>query len=179
MTSWIWTGSSDALSRKGCFLSLELCSSFACLKCLLELLIFAVATRTSRCAPASPLGVLIVRGILPTWAASNHTVAHIRTAAAFLAETGLILEEICDVLCLLADIGALVLAILVDVLEFLECLDKIDIVSEVDDDILGASMKTVVKQCECLRQSRVRAPESCGGYDTNLEDVPPVLALVV
>ena len=145
----------------------------------MEVLIFAVATRTPGCAPASPLGVLIVRGILSTWAASIHAVAHIRTAAAFLAETGLILEKICDVFCLLADVGALVLAVLVDVLEFLERLDEIDIVAEVDDDILGASMKTVVKECECLQESWVRAPESCGGYDANLEDMPPVLALVV
>ena len=112
-------------------------------------------TRASRCAPASPVGVLIVRGrgILPTWTASNHAVAHIRAAAAFLAETGLVLKEICDVLCLLADVGALVLAVLVDVLEFLERLDEIDIVAEVDDDVLRASMKTVVEQCERLQES--------------------------
>jgi hypothetical protein len=152
----------DALSRKGGFLSFELGRLFACLKCLLELIIFTVTTRASRCAPASPVGILIVRGILATWSALNHAVAHIRAAAAFLAETGLILEEICDVLCLLADVGALVLAVLVDVLELLERLDKIDVVTEVDDDVLGASMETVVEQRERLQESWIRAPRSCG-----------------
>ena len=136
-------------------MSLLLGTSFACLKCLLEVVIFSVSvtTRTSGCAPASPLGILIFWDILPTWTAPNHAVAHIRAAAAFLAETGLILKEICDILCLLADVSALVLAILIDVLELLECLDEIDVVAEVDDDVLGASMETVIEKrkrlCEC------------------------------
>ena len=134
-------------------MSFELGSSFACLKCLLEFVIFAVTTRACWCAPASPLGVLIARGILPTWTALSHAVAHIRAAAAFLTETGLILEEICDILCLLADVGTLVLAVLVDILEFLECLDEIDVVAEVDDDVLRTSMETVVEQCERLQES--------------------------
>src|SRR5258706_12287239 len=96
-----------ALGRKSSFLSFELGSSFACLRCLLEFIIFAVMTRARWCAPASPGGVLILRGILPTWPASNHAVAHIRAAAAFLTETGLILGALCDILCLVADVGAL------------------------------------------------------------------------
>ena len=99
------------------------------------------------------MGVLILRGILPTWTASNHAVAHIRAAATFLTETRLILEKICDILCLLADVGALVLAVFVDVLEFLERLDEIDVVAEVDDDVLRASMQTVVEQRESLQES--------------------------
>lgn len=47
----------------------------------------------------------------------------------------------------------MVLAILIDVLELLECLDEIDVVAEVDDDVLGASMETVIEKrkrlCEC------------------------------
>jgi hypothetical protein len=104
------------------------------------------------------LGVLVVRGILPTRTTSGHAVAHIRAAAAFLSETRLILEEICDVLCLLTDVGALVLTVLVEVLEFFERLDEIDVVSEVDDDVLGSSMETVVEQRECLQESWIRAP---------------------
>jgi hypothetical protein len=99
------------------------------------------------------MGILIARGILPTWTTSSHAIAHIRAASAFLTETGLVLEEICDVLCLLPDVGALVLAVLVDVLEFLECLDEIDIVAEIDDDVLRASMETVVEQRERLQES--------------------------
>jgi len=156
-------------------LSFEFGTLFACLKCLFEVVIFAVTfavtftvtftvtTRTPRCAPAPPLGVLIVRGLLPSWTTSNHAVAHIRAATAFLAETGLILEEICDILCLLADVSALVLAVLVEKLEFLERLNEIDVVAEVDDDVLRASMETVVEQRERLQESRIRALESCGG----------------
>ena len=45
-------------------------------------------------------------------------------------------EEVGDVFSLLADIRALVLAILVNILELLESLDNVDVITEIDDDVL-------------------------------------------
>jgi hypothetical protein len=44
----------------------------------------------------------------------------------------------------LTDVGALVFAVLIDILKFLEGLDDVDVVAEVYDYVLRALMETVV-----------------------------------
>jgi energy-converting hydrogenase Eha subunit H len=65
-------------------------------------------------------------------------------------------EQIGDIFGLLTDICALVLAILVDVLELLESLDNVDIVTEIDDDVLRASVQTVIEKSKRLKRILAR-----------------------
>jgi hypothetical protein len=44
----------------------------------------------------------------------------------------------------LADVGSNILTILVDVLEFLQSFDDVNVVPEKDEDVLGSGVKTVV-----------------------------------
>ena len=61
-------------------------------------------------------------------------------------------EEIGDVFGLLTDICALVLAILVNILELLEGLDNVDIITEIDDDVFRAGVQAVIEKSERLKQ---------------------------
>jgi len=45
------------------------------------------------------------------------------------------LQQVGDILRLLSDISALVLAIFVNVLELLESFDNVDVIAKVDDDV--------------------------------------------
>ena len=64
----------------------------------------------------------------------------------FFSQPSIVGEKIGDVFGLLTDICALVLAILVDILELLEGLDNVDVVTEIDDDILRASVQAIIKK---------------------------------
>jgi hypothetical protein len=81
---------------------------------------------------------------------ADHTIAHRSPGAAFFAKAALVYEEIADVLGLLPDVGTLVFAVLVHVLELLEGLDDVYVVAEVDDDVLGALVQTIVEDGETL-----------------------------
>jgi hypothetical protein len=71
------------------------------------------------------------------------TIAHRCPSAAFLTKATLVYEEVADVLGLLLDVGTLVFAVLVDVMEPLEGLNDVYVVAEVDDDVLGALVQTI------------------------------------
>ena len=70
----------------------------------------------------------------------GHSIPHVSSRPSLFSQPSIVREEIGNVFGLLTDICALVLAILVDILEFLECLDNVDVVTEIDDDVLRASV---------------------------------------
>jgi len=67
---------------------------------------------------------------------AGHPISHMCAASSLLPQSRLILEQIRNIFGLLPDIGTLVLAVLVDVLELLERLDDVDVVPEIDDHVL-------------------------------------------
>lgn len=102
-------------------------------------------------ATALPVLVGIVVGFLiVASSAAYHPVSHARPGPPFLTKTTLIKQQASDILRLLAHIGTLVLALFIKVLEFLEGLDDVDVVAEIDDDVFGTLVKAVVKYSETL-----------------------------
>lgn len=53
-----------------------------------------------------------------------------------MAEAVFVSEKIGDIFGFLSDIGTLIFTVLVNILEFLESFDNVDIVPEIDDDVL-------------------------------------------
>jgi hypothetical protein len=47
----------------------------------------------------------------------------------------------------------LILAVFVDVLEFLQSLDDIDIIPEINDDVLGTRMEAIIQNSEGLNMT--------------------------
>ena len=70
--------------------------------------------------------------------------------AALLFKACLVHEKVGDVLCLLPHICALVLPIFVDELEFLQSLDDVQVVLEINNDVLGPGVQAVVEDGERL-----------------------------
>ena len=81
---------------------------------------------------------------------AEHAVAHAGAGGAFLEEAAAVEEEVGDVFGFLADVGALVAAVVVDVLELAEGFDHVEVVFAVEDDVLGAGVEEVVEHYEGL-----------------------------
>ena len=90
--------------------------------------------------------VLIPEFTIIDGGSGGHPIPHVSSRPALFSQPSIVREEIGDVFGLLTDICALVLAILVDILEFLECLDNVYVVAEIDDDVLRASVQTVIEK---------------------------------
>jgi hypothetical protein len=58
------------------------------------------------------------------------------------------LEEVRDVFGFLSDIGTLVFTEFIDVLELLEGLDDVEVVSEIKNDVLRAAVKAVIQNSQ-------------------------------
>ena len=67
------------------------------------------------------------------------------SSTSFFSEPRFILKKVGDILRLLSDISALVLPIFIDVLEFFEGFDHVDIVTKVDHDVFWSLMKAIVQ----------------------------------
>ena len=76
----------------------------------------------------------------------GHPIPHVSSRPSFFSQPSVVGEQIGDIFGLLTDIGALVLAIFVDVLELLESLDNVDIVAEVYDDVFRACVQAIIKK---------------------------------
>jgi hypothetical protein len=82
----------------------------------------------------------------------GHPVPHVSSRPSLFSQPSIVGEEVGDVFGLLTDICTLVLAILVNVLELLEGLDNVDIITEIDDDVLRASVQAVIEKSKRLKQ---------------------------
>ena len=83
----------------------------------------------------------------------GHPISHVSSRPSLFSQPSVVGEQIGDIFGLLTDVCALVLAILVDVLEFLQSLDNVEIVAKIYDDVFGASVQTVIKEgkrLECI-----------------------------
>ena len=131
--------------------------------------------------PGSPSFVLVTGVGVVDGRSRGHTIPHASSGSSFFPQPSIVGEEIGDVFGLLTDICALIFAILVNVLEFLEGLDNVDIVTEIDDDVLRAGVQAVIEEGERLKRSRCVSdrPEQDRKRDAHFENMPPVLAFVV
>lgn len=118
--------------------------------------------RASRRSGSGAGAVVVVEGAAGgTAGVAVHSIAHVRTGLALVLEPRLVEDETRDVLGLLTDVRALVLTGLVEVLEFLEGLNDVQVLTEVEHAVVAPGVKAVVEEGE------------------RFEDMTPVLALVV
>jgi len=111
----------------------------------------------------------------------GHPVPHVSSRPSLFSQPSVIGEEVGDVFGLLTDVCALVLAILVNILKLLEGLDNVDIVAEIDDDVLRASVQAVIEKSKRLKQILHVSdrPEWRWQRYTHFKNVPPILPFVV
>ena len=69
-----------------------------------------------------------------------------------MEEPSMIVDIFGDILCFLPYICALVFHILVDVLEFLESLDDVEVIAEIQNDVLRAGVETIVQDRQGLQK---------------------------
>jgi len=96
--------------------------------------------------PRPPPFVLIPEFAIVDGGSGGHPIPHVSSRPSLFSQPSIVREEIGDVFGLLTDICALILAILVDELKLLECLDNVDVVTEIYDDVLRASVQTVIEK---------------------------------
>ena len=131
--------------------------------------------------PGSPSFVLVTGVGVVDGRSGGHSIPHASSGPSFFSQPGIVGEEIGDVFGLLTDICALIFAILVNILELLEGLDNVDIVTEIDDDVLSASVQAVIEEGERLKRIRCVSdgPEQGRERNAHFENMPPVLPFVV
>lgn len=76
----------------------------------------------------------------------SHAIPHVSSRPSLLSQPRIIGEKIGDIFGLLTDVCALVFAVLVNILELLKGLDNVEIVTEIDDDVLRASVQAVIEK---------------------------------
>jgi len=105
----------------------------------------------------SPSGILVIRLtiIIRRSRAANHTITHMGPGTTFMAETSFILQEIGYILCLLPDIGTLILSFLVNVLKFFQRLDDVNVIAEINDNVFRALVEAIVQNRKTLYQASV------------------------
>lgn len=100
----------------------------------------------------SPSSFVLVPGFnIVNGRSRGHPIPHVSSRPSLFSQPSVVGKKIGDIFGLLTDICTLVLAILVDILELLEGLDNVDIVTEVDDDVLRASVQTVIEKSQRLK----------------------------
>ena len=102
--------------------------------------------------PRSSPFVLVAKVGIIDGRSGGHPVPHGSSRPSLFSQPSIVGEEVGDVFGLLTDICALVLAILVNILELLEGLDNVDIITEIDDDVLRAGVQTVIEKSKRLKQ---------------------------
>jgi len=112
---------------------------------LSKIIVGGVAPRVLTRPRPSPF-ILIPKFTILDGGSRGHPIPHVSSRPSFFSQPGIVREEIGDVFGLLTDICALVLSILVDILEFLEGLDNVDVVTEIDDDVFRASVQAVIEK---------------------------------
>ena len=105
--------------------------------------------------PGSPPLVLVtgVGGFVDR-RSGGHAIPHVSSGPSLFAQPSIVGEEVGDIFGLLTDIRALIFAVLVDVLELLEGLDNVDVITEIDDDVLRAGVQAVIEKSEGLKRIR-------------------------
>lgn len=139
-----------------------LCGKVAVLGCggLLALLNRFAKVVVGRVTPGvltrsgSPPFVLVTRVGLVDRRSGGHTIPHVSSGPSLFAQPSIVGEKVGDVFGFLADIRALIFAVLVDVLELLEGLDNVDVITEIDDDVLRTGVQAVIKKSEGLKRVR-------------------------
>lgn len=145
------------LRTQSSLLSLFLCQrSFALLDRLSQLIFVPILPS----APTTPIGwssvpwphcsTWVATFIVITRPTADHAVTHVCAGPSLFTQSALVSEEICDVLGLLPNIGPLIFALFIHVLELLEGFDDVDIIPEVYDNVLGPGMQTVVQNRQRL-----------------------------
>ena len=79
-------------------------------------------------------------------------VQHGSSQPSFFSQSSFVREDVGDICGLPTDICAFVLAILVNILELPEVPDKVDIITEIYDDVFRASIQAVIEKSERLKQ---------------------------
>ena len=82
-----------------------------------------------------------------------HAIPHVSSRPSLFSQPCIVGEKVGNVFGLLTYICALVFAVLVNILELLEGLDDVDIITEIDDDVLRASVQAVIEKSKRLRRT--------------------------
>lgn len=114
---------------------ISLGTSLAFLQCFPQLVVVvgppsraSPRTLRRRNTPTPPRKVFLLLA-----GSSSHAISHRRTTFSLLPQSSFVSKEVGNILCLLADVGSLVLLCLVDELELLQSLDNIIIVPDSEE----------------------------------------------
>jgi hypothetical protein len=121
-------------------------------KVIVDGIISRVLVPGARARSRPPSFVLVTKAGIIDGGSGGHPIPHMSSRPSFFPQPGVVGEEIGDIFGLLTDVRPLVLTILVDELEFLESLDKIDVVAEIYDNVFRASVQTIIKEGQRLNQ---------------------------